>query len=81
LGSFDDPGILDTHTITWDFGDGDTVTGTLQPDHTYVSAGVYIVTLTVADNHGGVGQDTLLVTVEAAGYFIYLPVVIRVDGG
>ncbi|PAX52337.1 hypothetical protein CK510_19900 [Brunnivagina elsteri CCALA 953] len=33
-GSFTDPGILDTHTIKWDFGDGAIVTGILNTIHT-----------------------------------------------
>ncbi|MCI0580767.1 MAG: PKD domain-containing protein, partial [Chloroflexi bacterium] len=78
-GSFSDPGILDTHTIVWDFGDTIITTGTLTPSHIYNSPGVYTVTLTVTDDHGGVGQDTLVVTVEANGYLIYLPAIIRPD--
>ena len=64
-GSFTDPGVLDTHTIVWDFGDGTTATGTLTPTHTYEYGGVaaitYTVTLTVTDDDGGVGVDTLTV--------------------
>ncbi|MFH1921247.1 MAG: PKD domain-containing protein, partial [Planctomycetota bacterium] len=62
-GSFTDPGVLDTHTIQWNFGDGDTATGSLTPGHTYADNDVYTVTLTVTDNDGGVGVDTLTVTV------------------
>jgi PKD repeat protein len=40
-GQFTDPGILDTHTTTWDFGDGTTVTGILNPTHIYTSDGIY----------------------------------------
>lgn len=64
-GSFTDPGTADTHTIEWDFGDGATTSGTLTPTHTYSAAGVYTVVLTVTDDDGGVGQDTLAVTVNA----------------
>ena len=47
-GSFTDAGILDTHTLEWDFGDGSPlVTGTLTPTHIYVNDGYYTVTLTV----------------------------------
>ncbi|MCP3950789.1 MAG: PKD domain-containing protein, partial [Desulfobacterales bacterium] len=64
-GSFTDPGTADTHTITWDFGDGGTASGDLTPSHSYGTAGTYTVTLTVTDNDGGVGVDTLTVTVSS----------------
>ncbi|HQH86392.1 MAG TPA: tandem-95 repeat protein, partial [Anaerolineaceae bacterium] len=65
-GSYTDPGLLSIQavSITWDFGDGITTTGTLTPTHTYADNGVYTVTLTVNDGEGGVASDTLLVTVE-----------------
>ncbi len=63
-GSFSDPGVLDTHTIAWDFGDGSNATGSLTPSHTYADNGEYTVTLTVTDDDGGVGSDTLTVTVN-----------------
>ena len=62
-GSFTDPGANDTHTILWDFGDGGTATGNLNPTHAYSETGVYTVTLTVTDDDGGAGSDTLTVTV------------------
>ncbi|MFM6408309.1 MAG: PKD domain-containing protein, partial [Microcystis sp.] len=34
-GNFTDPGMLDTHTLTWNFGDGTTANNTLTPTHTY----------------------------------------------
>ena len=49
--------------IVWDLGDGTLVTGTLTVTHAYVDNGVYTVTLTATDGEGGVGVDTLLVTV------------------
>ncbi|RLJ18334.1 hypothetical protein DJ031_11785 [bacterium endosymbiont of Escarpia laminata] len=64
-GSFTDPGTVDTHTVEWNFGDGATESGSLTPSHTYATAGVYMVTLTVTDKDGGVGSDTLMVTVQA----------------
>ena len=64
-GSFTDPGTLDTHTIVWDLGDGQTITGTLTPVYTYAGDGVYTVALTVTDDDAGVGSDTLVVTVRA----------------
>ena len=64
-GSFTDPGGLhDTHTIEWDYGDGETSTGTLRPTHAYGDNGVYSVILTVTDEDGGVGSNTLSVTVH-----------------
>jgi PKD repeat protein len=63
-GSFTDPGILDTHSATWDFGDGSIITGTLNPTHIYGDNGKYPVTLTVADNDGDTDTDTLVITVN-----------------
>jgi len=63
-GSFTDPGTLDTHTIHWDFGDGQTFDGSLTPTHTYFAKGNYIATLTVTDDDGEVGSDTVNVKVN-----------------
>ncbi len=58
---FTDPGILDTHTASWDWGDTVVTNGTVaesngsgsvQDSHAYSSAGVYTITLTVTDNGG-----------------------------
>ena len=55
-GTFADPGVLDTHTAVWDWGDGSTSpgavveadgSGTAGGTHTYTAPGVYTVTLTV----------------------------------
>ena len=63
-GSFTDPG-SDTFTYEWHFGDGSLpVSGTLTPTHAYEDNGVYTVLLTVTDDDGGVGTDTLTVTVN-----------------
>ena len=51
------------HTIEWDFGDGETSAGTLNPTHAYGDNGTYSVTLTVTDDDEGVGSNTLTVTV------------------
>ncbi len=62
-GVFTDPGTLDTHTIDWDFGDGNGITGTLTPTHTYTQSGVYVAQLTVTDDDTGVGMASVTVTV------------------
>jgi PKD repeat protein len=63
-GSFTDPDIADTHTISWDFGDKSGTTGTLNPSHTYSDNGAYTVVLTVEDNDGGSANESLVVTVN-----------------
>ncbi len=53
-----DPGIYDTHTIDWDFGDGTVLLGASASEvHAYGDNGYYNVTLTVTDDDGGVGVD------------------------
>ncbi|MEN6290435.1 MAG: PKD domain-containing protein, partial [Methanobacterium sp.] len=63
-GSFVDPGLNDTQTITWDFGDGTTATGILNPTHVYTDNGTYDVILTVVDKDGGVDTSNLVITVK-----------------
>jgi PKD repeat protein len=68
LGSdFTDPGILDTHNAVIDWGDGQSSpgsvdqgagSGSVEGSHTYLEAGVYVVTATVLDNDGDSGQST-----------------------
>jgi len=71
-GSFTDPGALDSHTATWNFGDGTTSTTSYGPggsagfstSHAYGAAGSYTVSLTVKDDDGGVGQASAKVVVQ-----------------
>ena len=77
FGSFTDPGWLDTHTAIWDFGDETTLAGLVTeenspPDatgqvigsHIYYDKGIYTITLTIEDDDGGMGTDTLTVEVK-----------------
>ena len=50
--SWTDAGILDTHTVAWDFGDSASGAGA-SPTHVYADDGVYTVTVTVTDDDGG----------------------------
>ncbi len=67
-GSFTDPG-CDNWSATVDYGDGTGIqplilTGqTFQLDHTYNNVGVFTLTVTITDDDGGVGTDSLIVTV------------------
>ena len=81
--SFTDPGVLDTHTGVFDWGDGKSdaalVTesngsGSVSGTHEY-TAGVYTVTLTVTDKDGGVGHSVFQFLV------VYDPLAGFVTGG
>jgi len=70
-GNFSDAGALDSHIVTWNFGDGTTSTANYGPGgsaafsatHAYAAAGAYTVNLTVTDDDGGVAAATTRVTV------------------
>ena len=71
-GSFTDSDTASGHTATVDYGDGGgavplTLSGqTFTLSHTYSATGTYPVTVTVDDGEGGVGTDTMQVTVADA---------------
>jgi PKD repeat protein len=65
---FTDPGVLDSHTAVWAWGDGSATPGTVtetggsgsvSDSHTYAGPGVYAVSLTVIDNDGDSGSSPL----------------------
>lgn len=75
VGQFTDAGWCDTHTGVWDFGDCSAPfpatidqtneppigRGTAMATHCYAGCGVWQARLTVTDDDGGVGSDTLIV--------------------
>jgi PKD repeat protein len=60
--SFTDPSTADTHTVVWDWGDGnsdtiDPATSPISASHSYAAPGFYTIELTVTDNDGGSGTS------------------------
>lgn len=65
--NFTDPGVLDTHTAIWNWGDSTTSTGVVTESngsgsvsgiHNYTVAGVYAISLIVTDNNGASGNSS-----------------------
>jgi hypothetical protein len=58
--AYTDPGTLDTHTVTVNWGDGSTSSATVDQaantataSHTYLVSGTYVIGVTVTDDDGG----------------------------
>lgn len=61
--SSDPDGNADIISYIWNFGDGSTGSG-ITTSHTYNTSGVYLVSLTVTDQAGAGGSDSLSVIVQ-----------------
>ena len=79
--SFTDPGVLDTHTAVWNWGDGNTLAGTVTEangtgsvtgSHSYTNPGVYTVKVTVTDKDGGSSESVFefVVVFDPDGGFV-----------
>ena len=58
-----DVGINDTLTYSWDFGDGNSASGT-GATHAFQQDGTYTVTFTATDNDGGTDSTTITVVIS-----------------
>ena len=75
---FTDVGTLDTHTVTWDWGDGtfSAVSAAAEKasgSHTYAGPGVYTISCVVVDDDGGQDTceaETFVVVFDANGGFV-----------
>lgn len=74
---FTDPGVIDTHTVSINWGDGTIAegeisesngSGTASGSHSYMTPGLYVISMTVTDKDGGVSN-----TVSSADVVIYNP--------
>jgi hypothetical protein len=71
-GTFSDPGVLDTHTVLIDWGDGTSTTDTLEAginilsgSHVYATVGDYKIAVTLRDNDGGTSHASMQVFVKS----------------
>lgn len=75
--NFTDPGVPDTHTAEWDWGDDTTSPGTVNGtsvtgSHPYTEPGVYTLRLTVTDDDGGTDEAIFqyVVVYDPSGGFV-----------
>ncbi len=79
--NFTDPGTLDTHSATWDWGDGTTSgtvtqgagSGSVNDSHEYSLPGVYTIKLTVTDKDNAVSNESVyqfVVVYDPSGGFV-----------
>ncbi|MFC1717980.1 PKD domain-containing protein, partial [Candidatus Poribacteria bacterium] len=70
---FTDPGMSDTHTAIWNWGDNTAApgqvietdgSGTVNGSHAYANAGIHIITLTVTDKDGDSGESAVIAMVS-----------------
>jgi hypothetical protein len=68
----EDPGVLDTHTVRWEPGDGTSIEGGLSATHVYAEPGVYTLLVTVTDDDGGAGtaRHEYVVVYDPSGGFV-----------
>ena len=78
--TFIDPGPADTHTAVVDWGDGvveavpvDQQAREVELIHFYVSAGTYVIDVTVTDDDSGAGSDSLEIGVAVAPTTVNMP--------
>jgi PKD repeat protein len=76
-----DPGTLDRLSYMWDFGDGSPIVESITTTHVYADNNAYIATLTVRDNDGGSGTDTVAVAVLNANPDVAVDEDLTVDEG
>jgi uncharacterized repeat protein (TIGR01451 family) len=81
-GVFTDPGTLDTHIATVDWGDGtieggtvDDVQNVFSGTHIYAGGGTYTITVSLVDDDGGETTGSIVVQIKATIFLIYLPAV------
>lgn len=81
---YSDPGFLDTHIATIDWGDGTVEAGNVNASefvvsgtHIFTNVGIHEVEITLIDDDGGQASSSFSVEVLEESFEIFLPVLIR----